>query len=204
MATVSEVTARYENFLMPVLTVRDGVCTVCRKAILPGWSYCYQCNTHRADLSCAADMVAPIALAVKHEQWAYELSGYKNSSSPTARSSLAVRIGAVLWRWLEQHESCVEIAAGVAQFPLVTAVPSTRGRTDHPLPRILTKMIKPISDRYAEVLYRIQTIPPDAATRAMTATGSRSRCAGSQSCLSMTSGPLAAMLKPEFGHFLSA
>jgi len=42
VATVSEVTARYENFLIPVLTIRDGVCVVCKKAILPGWSQCYQ------------------------------------------------------------------------------------------------------------------------------------------------------------------
>jgi predicted amidophosphoribosyltransferase len=93
VATVSEVTARYENFLVPILTVRDGVCTVCKKAILPGWNHCYQCNTHRTVLSHTADIVVPVALAVKHEQWAYELSSYKNSSSSAARDSLALRLG---------------------------------------------------------------------------------------------------------------
>jgi predicted amidophosphoribosyltransferase len=160
VATVSEVTARYENFLVPVLTDRDGVCAVCKRAILPGWNYCYQCNTHRNSLSNTADIVVPIALAVKHDQWAYELFSYKNSSSSAARDSLALRLGAVLWRWLERHERCVEGYGGATEFPLVTAVPSTRGRVDHPLPHILTKIVKPTSDRYAELLTPNPDYPP--------------------------------------------
>lgn len=178
-----------------MLTARDGVCAVCKKAILPGWNQCFQCNTHRTDLSYTADVVVPIALAVKRDQWAYELSSYKNSSSPAARYSLAIRLGAVLWRWLEHHESCVERYAGVTEFPLVTAVPSTRGRTDHPLPRILAEMIKPTSDRYTELLIPNPDYPPGAATRTTTAIGSPGRCVENRSCSSMTSGPPAAMLK---------
>jgi hypothetical protein len=93
-----------------------------------------------------------MALAVKNEQWAYELSTYKNSPHNAVRDRLALGIGAVLWRWLENHEACVAEHAGVSEFPLITAVPSTRGRPDHPLPRILTKIAKPISDRYADLL----------------------------------------------------
>ncbi|MBV9445622.1 MAG: hypothetical protein JO345_06965 [Streptosporangiaceae bacterium] len=104
--------------------------------------------------------MVPIALAVKHEQWAYELFSYKNSSSSAARDSLALRLGAVLWRWLEHHEGCVAEYGGVAEYPLITAVPSTRGRADHPLPRILTEIIKPTSDRYAELLVPNPDYPP--------------------------------------------
>jgi hypothetical protein len=97
--------------------------------------------------------VAPVALAVKHEQWTHELSSYKNSSNISAQNSLAIGIGAVLWRWLESHETCVADYVGVDEFPLVTAVPSTRGREQHPLTRVLRQIVKPTSDRYVDLLH---------------------------------------------------
>jgi hypothetical protein len=152
VTTVGEVTARYENFLLPVLTPRDGVCAICKTAVLPGWVRCYRCNAQLGVLSQTADVVAPIALAVKHEQWAHELSSYKNSSNRSARASMAVGLGAVLWRWLDTHETCVQKQAGAYEFPLVAAIPSTRGRSYHPLPGILKDIVKPISDRYVDLL----------------------------------------------------
>lgn len=152
MATVGEVTARYANFLLPILAPDDGVCVTCKSAVLPGWQRCYQCTAQRTALTRTADVVVPIALAVKHDQWAHELSGYKNSASESARTSLALRLGAVLWRWLERHETCLMTHAGVAEFPVVVAVPSTRDRIQHPLPRILKEITKPTSARYAELL----------------------------------------------------
>lgn len=160
MATVVEVTARYGNFLVPVLAPRDGVCAVCKRAILPGWSVCYQCSTHRSDLSKTADVVVPIALSVKGEQWAYELSGYKNSPNASVRASLGVGLGAVLWRWLDGHEACVMERVGVDEFPLVVPVPTTRGRADHPLPRILREIVKPTSDRCVDLLSPNPRYPP--------------------------------------------
>ena len=74
MATVSELTASYENFLVPVLTPRDGVCKVCKTSVLSGFAYSFQCNGHRRVLSRTADVVAPISLSVKGEQWAHQLS----------------------------------------------------------------------------------------------------------------------------------
>ena len=94
----------------------------------------------------------PIALSVKGEQWAYELSSYKNSSSTSARTSLAVGLGAVLWRWLDTHETCLMEHAGVREFPLVVPVPSTRNRAGHPLPDILQNTVKPTSGRCADLL----------------------------------------------------
>jgi predicted amidophosphoribosyltransferase len=137
------------------------VCAVCKRAILPGWSTCYQCNTHRTALTQTADVVVPIALSVKGEQWAYELSSYKNSSNLSARSSLALGIGAVLWRWLDRHEACVMGYAGVSEFPLVVPVPSTRNRADHPLPDILRNIVKPTSGRCADLLSSNRRYPGD-------------------------------------------
>ena len=119
MPTVLELTARYENFLLPVLTPRPGVCEVCKTSVVPGYAVCYQCREQRRMLSHTADVVAPVALSVKGEQRAHELPGYKNSGRADVRESLAIQIGAVLWRWLDIHEACLKAAAGVAAFPLV-------------------------------------------------------------------------------------
>ncbi len=161
MVTVREVSTPYENFLVPVLSPGDGVCAICKRAILPGWSTCYQCSTHSTALSRTADVVVPVALSVKGEQWAYELSSYKNSSNMSARSSLAVGIGAVLWRWLDAHEACAQGHASVHEFPLVVPVPSTRNRADHPLPDILSNIVKPTSARCADLLSSNPRYPGD-------------------------------------------
>jgi hypothetical protein len=160
VATVLELTAGYQNFLVPVLTPGDGVCRVCKTSVIPGFAYCYQCNGQRRLLSHTADVVAPIALSVKGEQWAHELSGYKNSRSASVRGDLALRIGAVLWRWLDCHEACLRQRAGVATFPVVVPVPSTTGRPDHPLPHILRDVVKLTSDRVAEILTPNPRYPP--------------------------------------------
>jgi phosphoribosylpyrophosphate synthetase len=159
VATVLELTANYENFLIPVLTPREGVCKACKTSVLPGFSFCYQCNVHRRLLAHTADVVAPIALSVKGAQWAHELSSYKNSRSASVRDDLALRIGAVLWRWLDVHEVCLRQGSGVMTFPVVVPVPSTTGRPDHPLPRVL-RLVKVISDRVAEVLTPNPRYPP--------------------------------------------
>lgn len=152
MATVAEVTAKYENFLVPVLGSRDGVCDTCKRSILYGWPRCYQCNGQRRALPYLADAVAPVSLAVKTGQWAHELSSYKNSPRIEVRRTLSVGIGAVLWRWLDGHERCVAEDAGAEEFEVVTSVPSTRGRPQHPLPEILTSIVQPTSARYTDLL----------------------------------------------------
>lgn len=73
---------------------------------------------------------------------------------------MAVGIGAVLWRWLGNHETCIENHIGADEFPIVTAVPSTRAREDHPLPRILTGIVKPTSGRYVDLLRPNPDYPP--------------------------------------------
>ena len=152
MATVEEVTAKYGNFLIRVLPAGVGVCAVCRTVVTGDWSRCYQCNNHRSCLSYTADAVASVALSAKGGQWAYELSAYKNSPSLSARNTLGIGLSAVLWRWLDGHEDCVRRAAGVASFPIVTSIPSTGGRLEHPLPGMLSNIVGPTMNRYVELL----------------------------------------------------
>lgn len=159
MATVVEVTAPYGNVLVPILGRGQDRCVVCKSVVHSGFSCCYQCNLHQDLLSFTANVVAPIALSVKGGQWAYELSAYKNASSLTARQTMEVKIGAVLWRWLDVHESHVAEAAEVEHFPIVTSVPSTSGRVDHPLPRMLRNVVYPVTNRYYDLLAPNQIYP---------------------------------------------
>ena len=153
MPTVGELSAPYANYLYRVRDVGTGVCEVCRTVVLDGYARCWQCNEAIRQLPATANAVAFIALAVKGEQLAHELSSYKNSSHPEARHRMTMGLAAVLWRWLAGHEQCLATAAGVASFDVVTVVPSTRGRTGgHPLRRIVAEVVGPTKVRYRDLL----------------------------------------------------
>ena len=153
MATVAEISAPYANFLLPVLSVADDVCTVCHSTAGEGWTRCYQCNQAAGCLSVTADAVAPIALAVKGEQLAHELWAYKNSPQAKARRRLQIGLAAVLWRWLGTHEACVARASGGREFSLVTVVPGTaERREDHPLEETVATIIGATANRYERLL----------------------------------------------------
>lgn len=152
MATVRELSAPYENHLVPVLGTSDGVCSVCHTFVIGGWERCYQCNEAIRDLPTTADASNFVALAVKGEQLARELWVYKSAAPEAARRPLRFGLAAVLWRWLEVHESCVADEAGVEDFPIVCTVPSTTGRSNHPLDDIVANLIDPTSRRYRNLL----------------------------------------------------
>jgi hypothetical protein len=138
VATVFELSEPYRNHLISVLPRGRGVCAICWTAVDPGYRLCYPCRTaHDAYGRQLADVVVPIALAVKRGQLAHELWHYKYDLDATVRRRLEFRLAAVLWRFLEQHEAHVAEAVGVTQFGIVTTVPGTRQRDDeHPLVRI--------------------------------------------------------------------
>ena len=104
MPTVAELTAPYGNYLIPVRAVGPGVCSICRTSVVGAYLNCWQCNEAIRRLPSTADAVAVISLALKGDQLAYELSGYKNSSSLAARERMTFGLAAVLWRWLGSHE----------------------------------------------------------------------------------------------------
>jgi predicted amidophosphoribosyltransferase len=90
---------------------------------------------------------------VKRQQLAHELWHYKYEADPTVRRRLEIRLAAVLWRFLAQHEACVAQALGVPSFSIVTTVPGTRRRDDeHPLARITRTLVHQTRNRYQELL----------------------------------------------------
>lgn len=154
MATVVDLSEPYRNHLIPVLPPGRGVCAVCWSAAHPDFRLCYKCNAARNDFRQGlADIVVPIALAVKREQLAHELWHYKYDVDPSVRTRLGNRLAAVLWRFLGQHEKHIADAIGVPEFEIVATVPGTREREGgHPLERIVGEIVGPTKDRYEPLL----------------------------------------------------
>lgn len=153
MPTVGELTAPYGNYLIPVRAVGPGVCSICRTSVLANYPRCWQCNEALRRLPATADSVAFISLAVKGEQLAYELSGYKNSRNQTVRNRMTIGLAAVLWRWLASHEGCLAAASGTDTFDVVSVVPTTRARAGvHPLHHMVSQLIGPTQERFVDLL----------------------------------------------------
>ena len=152
MASVVGLSARYANFLVHPLPVGPGVCWVCRGPVPPHYTVCYQCHTAEAALgNRTADAVVPISLALKREQFANELWRYKNTTG-AQQDYFRMGLAAVLWRFLEAHEACVAASCGVSGFPIVTTVPSTSGRADHPLRTLVAETVGETRDRFRDLL----------------------------------------------------
>ncbi len=71
-----------------------------------------------------AEVVVPIALAVKRQQFAHELWHYKYDADERVRRRLETRLAAVLWRFLEQYETHVAV--------LASRYRATQAMTGHP------------------------------------------------------------------------
>lgn len=151
MPSVRDLSAPYENHLLPVLPAGPGVCRVCHTFVAGDFERCYQCNEARRSLTSTVESIDFVALAVKGEQLARELAVYKGSSPEAARRT-RVTLSALLWRWLVDHEDCVAEAADVVKFPVVTTIPSTSGRGTHPLEDMIGRAVKATADRYRPVL----------------------------------------------------
>jgi predicted amidophosphoribosyltransferase len=149
MATVSELTARYEDFM---LSPRPGpdVCGVCFN-LTDGYERCWAC-THGGRF---LDAVAPISYSVAGEPLHHALASYKRQADAEV-GRLGAELAAVLWRHLQTHERCLARAVGVDSFDLVTTVPSSdRTRDDgHPLRRLVGQTVRPTRDRYTRLLRR--------------------------------------------------
>lgn len=169
MATVSELSARYANFLVHPLLPGPGVCQVCRGTANPGYPTCWQCQEARRILgSGVGDAVVPVSLALKNEQYANELWRYKNTTG-AQQHYFRTGLAAVLWRFLALHEACIAAHCAVPGFSVVTTVPSTSGREVHPLRIMVADMVGATRGRYRDLL----TPTPEAA--ALGRTGSASR-----------------------------
>lgn len=103
-----------------------------------GFARCYQCDlAHTRYGGLLADIVAPVAYAVKGGRLAGDLWRYKSGSAGATEAG--ARLTAMLARFLREHGGQVWLAAGMAAGPgLAGVVPSGQGRPGaHPLLEIL-------------------------------------------------------------------
>lgn len=148
MPTVAELSDPYANFLLPPSAPGTGdVCSVCL-TFTQGFDTCYACAHHER----AADAVLPISYSPHLGQLHAALRGYKEGWPSSRRFTL--ELAAVLWRFLDRHETCLARRVGVQRFEVVTTVPSSDPDRDaaHPLHEIVGQLVGHTSDRYERLL----------------------------------------------------
>jgi len=117
-------------------------CRTCRGPVQAGFARCYQCDlAHEQCGGLLADVVAPVAYAVKGGRLAGELWRYKSGAAGATEAG--ARLTAMLARFLREHSDQVWRAAGMAAGPeLAAIVPSGQGRPGpHPLLGIVASCV---------------------------------------------------------------
>jgi predicted amidophosphoribosyltransferase len=149
---LSGAVARIEAYERVMLTPQAGfgVCRDCFN-LTAGWDRCFACT----QLVPSLDAIVPISYSVAREKLNAALAGYKRERGRWAQA-LRADLAVILERFLELHEGCVALAAGVDRFDLVTTVPSgDRGRdAAHPLRSIVGEMVDRTQNRYQRLLHR--------------------------------------------------
>lgn len=160
MSPVSRILESYRNVLVAVPAASQDVCWTCWRNT-NGANHCWRCQQHLVSHpGQLADVVVPIALAEDGKQFAHELRQYKDGH-PEVRRRLRPRLAFVLAEFLRHHEKCLVNAVGVAGFQLVTTIPSTKGRTGHPLAEMLGKSVLQTKPRYVPALDAVPTVAGD-------------------------------------------
>ncbi|HEY7935396.1 MAG TPA: hypothetical protein VID48_16365 [Solirubrobacteraceae bacterium] len=150
--TVEEASNAYVHAMRNPPVARAGVCAVCKTFHDPSFQACGRCVGQPNNL----DAFVPITYSVHGRQMHDALWSYKNASQDEVRWYHGVRLTAILWRFIENHESCLARAAGVDDFDLVATVPSKTPERDEGrrgLRTIAGKWCTPIVDRWQRVLW---------------------------------------------------
>lgn len=114
-----------------LLASLNSLCALCG-APVDGFQHCYKCN-----MACQGTdwvkhkpaVIAPIAYAVGGTQAGLDVHKYKDESGGAhARRRMKI----LLYLFVKNHLQCLARVTGAA-LTHVTAVPSGKGRTDHPL-----------------------------------------------------------------------
>jgi len=125
-----------------MLSIGGMDCRTCRGPVQAGFARCYQCDlAHARCAGLLADVVAPVAYAVKGGRLADDLWRYKSSAAGATEAG--ARLAAMLARFLREHSDQVWRAAGMIAGPgLAAVVPSGQGRPGaHPLAGIVASCV---------------------------------------------------------------
>lgn len=147
--SVEEASAAYQRAMRPLAAAGPGICQICWGFVNPDFPTCYSCG-HQPD---NLEAVVPITYSEHLGQIHLALRNYKDAGSSEIRRHDAIRLAAILWRFLDAHESCVARSVGVESFDLVTLVPSSNPKRDeHSAFAQLAGWVGPIKTRLRRVL----------------------------------------------------
>lgn len=122
----------YQNTARGTLT---SACRTCACPVRPNVELCPSCSDHIKLSFPLSDLVVPLSYVVKEQNQAYEdLLNYKRTEvavSASGRQNLRI----LLNESLSNHWECIR---GQEPFSAVTFVPSSTGRSPHPLSDMLT------------------------------------------------------------------
>ncbi|WP_336251117.1 hypothetical protein [Stomatohabitans albus] len=129
------------GYLIPAnLHEEWGQCVVCRGAANPGWETCYQCGQHQKNRvgNDLVERIGVIAYALDGNQTALNMRAYKDPPANDPERHMIARqmVGYLLYLAFRFHLGC--IPAGPVDA--VVWVPSSTGRSPHPLHCILLKV----------------------------------------------------------------
>jgi|SRR5581483_2706160 len=146
MPSVRELSTPYENFMLGPLP-GPGVCELCFN-LTDGYDRCYACSKNQLWL----DAFVPISYSVGYEQLHHVLRNYKRLDGEIGRR-LCLDVAAVLWRFLDRHETCVAHKLRTQALDLVTTVPSNGPGMDR-LRWIVSTLVRPTAARHLSLLKR--------------------------------------------------
>jgi predicted amidophosphoribosyltransferase len=158
--TVTEASETYETAMRNIQPAGPGICAVCKTFIEDAYPRCYACGIRNPD---HLDVVVPITYSEHLGQMHHVLRQYKEPGPADPRRYAAVRLTAILWRFLEAHEHCLAQAAGIDGFDLVTVVPSSdQARDNKNALRVMVEGCGPIKQRFVRALQPTGKPPPGA------------------------------------------
>jgi predicted amidophosphoribosyltransferase len=154
--TVEEAADAYAGVMRNMAPAGPGVCATCRTFITPAFKTCWPCD-HQPN---HFDAILPITYSEHLGQMHTALRNYKDATGAAQRYAM-VRLTAILWRFLEIHETCAAQAAHTPAFDLVTAVPSSTPERDNERVSLRTMLgwCKPVNDRFRRVLAPTGDVP---------------------------------------------
>jgi hypothetical protein len=157
------------NYLRNPLPPGPKVCGVCRGPKNQSDDFCDRCTLHRQTCTPAllADAVVPISYAIAHHtdlsQHSWTLYTYK--SRPAASSGALRKLRALFDIYIRAHATCLATLLG-GRPSHYAIVPSSSGRTSHPLQQIvqlsgMSHLDSTITDGY-RAQQRPRVFTPDA------------------------------------------
>lgn len=147
MATLAELTDPYAGSLRPVPPPGAGVCDVCHGGPNGGFVRCWSCEDSIDRVRYPVTQVLPISLMTTsgNDQLYHLLRSYKRFSGTPMQIA---RVAGLIGRHLANHAGCL---TGDDGWDTVTTVPSTRGKTDHPLVKAV-RGLRHLGPDYEELL----------------------------------------------------